>query len=317
MLAGVGEYDEDGGLRRVPAVELRVRRGRRSTAGRWWCRVTTSPCAAARPTRRCRRKRNNAEGLALELRLPHVRLVDGMGGGGSVKTIETVGRTYISQMRGWETVVAHLSVAPSVSLALGSVAGIGAARVATSHYSVIVRGTAQMMIAGPGPGRVRRRGASPRTSSVSRIHTTNGAIDDGSTPRTRRSPWPGGSCRTCRPAWTSCRRGRRRTDDPDRRDERARCRSCPATRAGSTRCARSSRRWSTAARSSRSAASGASRSSPAWPASTAGRWRCSPRTPTSTAAPGRRTRRRRSRASSTWRRRSTCRSSTSWTAPAS
>ena len=34
-------------------------------------------------------KRNHAEGLALELRLPHVRLVDGMGGGGSVKTIET------------------------------------------------------------------------------------------------------------------------------------------------------------------------------------------------------------------------------------
>ena len=40
-------------------------------------------------------------------------------------------------------------MAPSVSLALGSVAGIGAARVATSHYSVIVADTAQMMIAGP------------------------------------------------------------------------------------------------------------------------------------------------------------------------
>ena len=39
-------------------------------------------------------KRNHAEGLALELRLPHVRLVDGMGGGGSVKTIEQLGRTY-------------------------------------------------------------------------------------------------------------------------------------------------------------------------------------------------------------------------------
>ena len=90
-----------------------------------------------------------AEGLAVELRLPHIRLVDGMGGGGSVKTIETAGRTYIPELRGWETVVTQLGVAPSVSLALGSVAGIGAARVATAHYSVIVRDSAQMMIAGP------------------------------------------------------------------------------------------------------------------------------------------------------------------------
>ena len=72
-----------------------------------------------------------------------------MGGGGSVKTIETAGRTYIPELRGWETIVSHLSIAPSVSLALGSVAGIGAARVATSHYSIIVKDSAQMMIAGP------------------------------------------------------------------------------------------------------------------------------------------------------------------------
>ena len=52
------------------------------------------------------------------------------------------GRTYIPQLRGWEVVVQHLAMAPSVSLALGSVAGIGAARVCTAHYSVIVRDTA-------------------------------------------------------------------------------------------------------------------------------------------------------------------------------
>ena len=55
-------------------------------------------------------KRNTAEGMALELRLPHLRLVDGMGGGGSVKTIETAGRTYIPVLKGWETVVRHLAV---------------------------------------------------------------------------------------------------------------------------------------------------------------------------------------------------------------
>jgi acetyl-CoA carboxylase carboxyltransferase component len=125
-------------------------------------------------------KRNYIEGFALELRIPHVRLVDGMGGGGSVKSIETIGRTYVSVMRGWETVVGQLSVAPSVSLALGSVAGIGAARVVTSHYSVIVRDTAQMMIAGPAlvdhaiPGPHRDK----NELGGSQVHVTSGAIDD-------------------------------------------------------------------------------------------------------------------------------------------
>ena len=124
-------------------------------------------------------KRMAAETLALELRLPHIRLVDGMGGGGSVKTIETAGRTYIPAVRGWETVVGHLAVAPSVSLALGSVAGIGAARVATSHYSVIVRDTAQMMIAGPALVEWASLGdVSKEELGHADIHTANGAIDD-------------------------------------------------------------------------------------------------------------------------------------------
>ena len=43
-------------------------------------------------------KRTQAEGLARDLRIPHIRLVDGMGGGGSVKTIEMSGRTYIPEI---------------------------------------------------------------------------------------------------------------------------------------------------------------------------------------------------------------------------
>ena len=124
-------------------------------------------------------KRNTAEGMAFELKLPHIRLVDGMGGGGSVKTIETAGRTYIPQLRGWETVVNHLAVAPSVSLALGSVAGIGAARVATSHYSVIVRESAQMMIAGPALVEQAQLGDHGKEElGPADIHSANGAIDD-------------------------------------------------------------------------------------------------------------------------------------------
>ena len=89
------------------------------------------------------------------------------------------GRTYIPELRGWETVVEHLAIAPSVSLALGSVAGIGAARVATSHYSVIVRDTAQMMIAGPALVDWANLGAVTKEElGHARIHTRNGAIDD-------------------------------------------------------------------------------------------------------------------------------------------
>jgi acetyl-CoA carboxylase carboxyltransferase component len=124
-------------------------------------------------------KRAFAEGIAVELRLPHVRLVDGMGGGGSVKSIEKVGRTLIPRVAGWETVVRHLGVAPSVSLALGSVAGIGAARVATAHYSVIVAETAQMMIAGPAlVEQAALGGVSKEELGHARIHTANGSIDD-------------------------------------------------------------------------------------------------------------------------------------------
>jgi acetyl-CoA carboxylase carboxyltransferase component len=124
-------------------------------------------------------KRAKAEGMAFELALPHIRLVDGMGGGGSVKTIEMSGRTYIPELAGWEVIVNHLGVAPSVSLALGSVAGIGAARVVTSHYSVIVRDTAQMMIAGPALVKHAALGeVSKEELGHATLHTSNGAIDD-------------------------------------------------------------------------------------------------------------------------------------------
>ena len=124
-------------------------------------------------------KRDFAEQIAIELALPHVRLVDGMGGGGSVKSIEIKGRTLIPAINGWEKVVEHLGVAPSVALALGSVAGIGAARVATSHYSVIVADTAQMMIAGPALVDQASLGdVTKEELGHARIHTSNGAIDD-------------------------------------------------------------------------------------------------------------------------------------------
>ena len=124
-------------------------------------------------------KREESEALAVEMRLPHVRLLDGMSGGGSVKTIEMAGRTYIPLLPGWHTVIDHLNVAPSVSLVLGSVAGFGAARATTCHYSVMVAETSQMMIAGPALVEQAALGSVTKEElGHARIHTGNGSIDD-------------------------------------------------------------------------------------------------------------------------------------------
>ncbi len=124
-------------------------------------------------------KREASESIAAEMRLPHVRLLDGMSGGGSVKTIEQAGRTYIPVLPGWHVVVDHLNIAPSVSLVLGSVAGFGAARAVASHYSVMVRDTSQMMIAGPALVEQAGLGSvSKEELGHADIHTANGAIDD-------------------------------------------------------------------------------------------------------------------------------------------
>ena len=61
-----------------------------------------------------------AERMASELRLPLVRLVDGTGGGGSVKSYHSVGRTYVPANPGWDLVVDNLAKVPVVAACLGA-----------------------------------------------------------------------------------------------------------------------------------------------------------------------------------------------------
>ncbi len=95
------------------------------------------------------RKASYAERMALDLRLPMIRLIEGTGGGGSVKFLETMDRTYVPANPAMEIMEELLSTVPVVSAALGPVAGLGAARVVFSHFSVMPKKTAQVFVAGP------------------------------------------------------------------------------------------------------------------------------------------------------------------------
>jgi acetyl-CoA carboxylase carboxyltransferase component len=88
-----------------------------------------------------------SERMALEWRLPLVRLIDGAGG--SVRTLDRIGRTYIPDNPGFVTMAKLLGTVPVVSAALGSVAGLPAAKVAAAHWSIMVKGTSQVFVAGP------------------------------------------------------------------------------------------------------------------------------------------------------------------------
>ena len=85
---------------------------------------------------------------AREWRLPLVRLLDAAGG--SVRSFEEIGRTYLPDGNIWTAVdVKLLSQVPVVSAVLGSVAGLPAILAPLSHFSVMVAGMGQLFPGGP------------------------------------------------------------------------------------------------------------------------------------------------------------------------
>src|SRR5579863_8023964 len=94
-----------------------------------------------------------SEQMAAQFRMPIIRLVEGSGGGGSVKTIETTGRANLpgglNETTAFDILANNMGLVPVVALGLGSVAGLGAARLAASHYSVMVKDISAVFVAGP------------------------------------------------------------------------------------------------------------------------------------------------------------------------
>ncbi|MEZ5893064.1 MAG: carboxyl transferase domain-containing protein [Parvularculaceae bacterium] len=179
-IAGRGRYDAQGELTDFSASNFIFGRGR----------INGAPVVASADDFTVRggaadaaihRKFAMAEQMAHELKLPLIRMIDGTGGGGSVKMLEDMGFTYVPFVPGWEHVVKNLKTVPVVALALGPTAGLGAARMVASHYSVMVRGLSQIFTAGPAVVAGIGSGSDALDKEQlggADIHARNGVIDD-------------------------------------------------------------------------------------------------------------------------------------------
>ncbi|MDP9412654.1 MAG: methylmalonyl-CoA carboxyltransferase [Pseudomonadota bacterium] len=176
-IAGRGTYDEAGNLEAFTPSNFIF--GRADVGGRpavvsaddFTVRGGAADAAIHRKFVQC-------EAMAHEFGLPLIRMIDGTGGGGSVKTLETMGATYVPHVPGWNHVVTNLERVPVVALALGPTAGLGAARVVASHYSVMVKGLSQLFAAGPAVVAAIGEEADKQDLGGSEVHTRNGVVDD-------------------------------------------------------------------------------------------------------------------------------------------
>ncbi|HEY2248092.1 MAG TPA: carboxyl transferase domain-containing protein [Bradyrhizobium sp.] len=179
-VSGVGEYDEHGELKHLTPANCVFGRGK--IDGRTVVVVgddftvrggSADASISAKPLM--------AEEMAHDFRLPIIRIIEGSGGGGSVKTIETKGAANlpggIGGNRAYRLTTENLSYVPVVGLGLGSVAGLGAARLASSHYSIMTRASA-MFVAGPPVVKRLGQDLSKQELGGADIQTRAGGVDD-------------------------------------------------------------------------------------------------------------------------------------------
>lgn len=127
------------------------------------------------------RKSVYAEELAVQFRLPLVRMLEGGGGsvgGSSGPGPKTVGSPVYSEPR-FGIIAQAMNEVPVVSGAMGPVAGFPAGRMVASHFSVMVKKTSQVMVAGPALVE-RALGLSMTKEELGgwKIHTRSGIVDN-------------------------------------------------------------------------------------------------------------------------------------------
>ena len=87
------------------------------------------------------------EYLAHDWRIPLVRMLDGAGG--SITGAIDEGRTHVPLSKNFAGMWRLLSEVPVVSAIMGPAAGSGAAKAVAAHFTVMVKGTSQIFVAGP------------------------------------------------------------------------------------------------------------------------------------------------------------------------
>lgn len=176
-IAGRGRYGPDGALEDLAASNFIFGRadidGRPVVASADDFTVRGGAADAA-----LHRKFIQCEAMAHEYQLPLIRMIDGTGGGGSVRTLEDMGYTYIPAVPGWDQIITNLDSVPVVALALGPTAGLGAARVVASHYSVMVRGLSQLFAAGPAVAAAIGDTLDREQLGGVEVHARNGVVDE-------------------------------------------------------------------------------------------------------------------------------------------
>ena len=124
------------------------------------------------------RKSVYAEHLAVRHRVPLIRLHEGGGGSVGGGKSGTVGSA-VGTVHRFRVIAEAMASVPVAAAALGPVAGLPAARLVASHFSVMTRDTAQVLIAGPAV--VRRAIGERKTKEElggADVHTRNGVVDN-------------------------------------------------------------------------------------------------------------------------------------------
>jgi acetyl-CoA carboxylase carboxyltransferase component len=121
------------------------------------------------------------EKLAVALKLPMIKLVDGSSGGGSVSTIRSTGFSYVPPFHGMDSIMQQLNGGiPNLGAVLGPAIGLGAARVVSCHFSVMAGDIGSLFNAGPKvvAGATFEEGLSLADLGGPEVHCANGTIDN-------------------------------------------------------------------------------------------------------------------------------------------
>lgn len=124
------------------------------------------------------RKSVYAEELACRYRVPLIRLHEGGGGSVAGAGSKTVGSPVYTPPR-FRSVAEAMATVPVAAAALGPVAGMPAARLVASHFSVMTCETAQVLVAGPAVvERALKQQSTKEELGGAEIHTRNGVVDN-------------------------------------------------------------------------------------------------------------------------------------------